>query len=483
MSLYPGTFWLGGYGWWGDPATAEVSAGKADAPVKPQKLLKRQQWYGGTADLWRQASRNNAPPGNYATYGLMAKHPTIAKAYGIIIHAILAGTRQLKIRTKSGDSRPFRPGGPVGEGVSVAPEDKKAQLLYDSFKPHWSYLLSSCGRSLQYGHSLMQMEWDRRKGATVISRFRRWRPGEVTLLTDEQTGDFAGFRYNQQDRDTRYAFNCVNQSDLDPLFGFANSENCREEWWEKVKAKIQGAALDIRATSIVPIVKGPAGDEGQQGAKNIAAALSRGEPVYMAQYPWDEEDMNPSINPDAAKYTAYDVDTVDLGDTGPAQDAILQKLGYLDVEMLAGWYLAPLQAAESKFGTRAQASVHADANTTYSELVHGSFLEQINAGPVRVHNRTNYGEDEVDRYFWEPDPLADPQQSFLQDYVKALATNPVSQALPMTDEMALLKRVEVPTKANYVAPPPLPTQPPDGALPEPTNGNGRMKQMLDANAE
>jgi hypothetical protein len=386
VTVFADPYFYGGYwpGWAGgipSPLPVPAPAGADKRPDLDKALVRKETW-GGSAG-GRQTPYSKAPAGTYGTYGLMARNPTIAKAYGIIMHAILAGSWNVKIRTEAGEARTYKPSliGQVGDGVISSPEDAWAETLLQTFDPMRSYMLSAAGRGLFNGHSPLHTEWARRNGATVVSRLRRFTDadliaGRVLMLKDDQTGDFAGVRFEGNDYDPRYAVNFVNQPEVDPIIGWSNCENCRDEWWEKLQAKERGRQLDQRATSTVPIVKGPATDAGETKAKEIGAALARDEGVYMPQYLFDTADMDPQ-HPDAAKFTAFDIDTVDLGDVAPAQGAILDKLRYLDAELLAGFYLAPLQAAESIHGTRAQAGVHADANILYSELVYRGIIEQL----------------------------------------------------------------------------------------------------------
>jgi hypothetical protein len=362
VTVFADPYFYGGYwpGWAGgipSPLPVPAPAG-ADKPPEFDKALVRKETWGGSAG-GRQTPYSKAPAGTYGTYGLMARNPTIAKAYGIIMHAILAGSWNVKIRTEAGEARTYKPSliGQVGDGVISSPEDAWAETLLQTFDPMRSYMLSAAGRGLFNGHSPLHTEWARYNGATVVSRLRRF--------TDAQ-------------------------------------------------------------------------------------------------------------HPDAAKFTAFDIDTVDLGDVAPAQGAILDKLRYLDAELLAGFYLAPLQAAESIHGTRAQAGVHADANILYSELVYRGIIEQFNHSLVRLMTLTNRGPAEAERYYFEAGALSDPKQEYLQKLVLALAATPGDPIAGPIDRPKLLADTGAPVDVNFKPQPALPPgpTPPEGG-PGGGNGNGQ----------
>jgi hypothetical protein len=216
---------------------------------------------------------------------------------------------------------------------------------------------------------------------------------------------------------------------------------------------------------------GPETEEGVETGKNIAAAMSRGEWTYMTYWDVPEKDIRGSA-PDAWKRERFKIILHDLGETAPHSLALLENRRYLDAELAYGWLIPPQAAMEGQqHGAKAVAAVHGQLAVQGMERLHADLLGEWNAGPVRSMTLTNRGPAEAERYYFEADPLADPQQDFLQKLVLALAATPGDPIAGPMDRPQLLKRVEVPTDPNFKPPPELPTGPttPEGG----PGGNGQ----------
>jgi hypothetical protein len=452
MSLFGYSIYAGG--WWGNGFGLPLSGGEAprpanpDKPAKPGDPKKRPATFGGAGGglLLVPPGYAKAPPGGYYWWWVMSAHPTLAFLQAVVTDTLLAGTRTCKVRDEGGKAV-GRPGPVTGDGVITSPQDKWAEQLDAAYKRHWPTLLTSACRKLQFGHAHVEKVYGRIGDAVLPVRFKPWRPWEIGVRYDAY-GDYAGVRYNNADVDPRYAVPFVNESDLYPLTGRPRLENAREEWWEKVTAKGKGMALDNKASGIIPIVKGPASDDGLAKSKLIAAAIARGEPVFMPRYLFDDDTMASAATGghDASTYEAYEIDTVDVGDTAAHASSILEKCRYLDSEMAYAYLVPPRAAMEGQYGTKAEAGVHGQVAVQGMERLHAEVVAEVNAGSVRADTVTNRGPAEADRYGFEAAPLADPQQENLQKVVDTLMANPAaSPALVQTlDLLALLRRAELP---------------------------------------
>jgi hypothetical protein len=467
-------------GWWGFPAAQPVQGGRPadrETPAEPTPAVERKG--GPFAGAWGNCTPGyaKAPAGNYRTWQFMSAHPTLAFMFSVVTDTILAGTRQCKV--KDGNGKGVRkPPVLVGDGIISSPEDRWAETLDATHRDLWPVVLPSACRKLQYGHSPGEPIWERRDGLTLVTRYKPWRPWEVGILYDDFR-DFAGVRYQDEDRSPLYAVNFVNEPDLYPLTGRPRHENCREEWWDKILNKQKGMQLDHKATSIVPSVLGPETEEGVETGKNIAAAMSRGEWTYMTYWDVPEKDIRGSA-PDAWKRERFKIILHDLGETAPHSLALLENRRYLDAELAYGWLIPPQAAMEGQqHGAKAVAAVHGQLAVQGMECLHADLLGEWNAGPVRSMTLTNRGPAEAERYYFEADPLADPQQDFLQKLVLALAATPGDPIAGPMDRPQLLKRVEVPTDPNFKPPPELPTGPttPEGG----PGGNGQQQPGVNGN--
>lgn len=475
--------------WFGGGAGPALLGGRVDAPAnpdkpaKPSKPAERPAGYGGGIGrglILAPPGYAKAPPGNPYWWWVMSGHPTIAYLYSVFQDALSAAPRACKVldpayakaKAKAdADARAARvkglpapaapapkpvsrPGPVTGDGVITSPEDAWAEALDAAYKRHWPGLVAAaCGKLLQ-GYSPVEKVYGRVKGpageAILPTRFKPWRPWEVGVLYDAY-GDYAGVRYNNADVDPRYAPNFVNERRWHPLTGRPALENCREEWWHKVTAKGTLIKLDAKASGIIPIVKGPADEKGKTDSQAVAAALARGEPVFMPRTVLDEQGLR-----DAARggggagaadlYSAYEIDFFDAGDTAGHADSVRNTILYLDNEMAYAFCVPPRSVFEGQHGTKAEAGVHSDRLVQRFEALHAEIVAEVNEGSVRTDTVTNRGPGEADRYGFEAAPMADPQQEFLQKIAELLIQSPATGgAVTATlDLAALLKRSELP---------------------------------------
>ena len=454
MAFQYGIF--GGYNGFGGAAwqvAQQVEAPVTDKPVKPNEPVKRQNWlhginYGGVGSLGTFPGYVAPPPMNDATARVMSMHSTLAFVFANIVQPIAAAGYTVEINQDI-----------VGK-VGQDELDKRKKVIEAAFKPLIHPGIRAACRALQYGRWTQQVIFDRVDGFTVPVQIRSFLPWEVQLMRDPY-GVFAGVRYMGagNDIDARYLYHHVNCPELDPIFGFTRHWNVREEWWQKFQNAIQLAKLAQKASSIVPIVKGPQGTQtdadgksitGQKIAENLAAALGRGEPVYMPQYIIDDDAMVDARNPDLAKFTAFDIDTVDLGEQGAAMSALHAQMTYEDVCFSRGWHQPERASMEGSHGTKAEAGVHKAGGIEDAESVMGDAFDSLNAGPVNQTLVTNWGPGAKGSIFIKPQQLQDASQVFKQQAAIAILTDPNTgpDAQLELDGRALLRDAKCPRRSE-----------------------------------
>lgn len=414
-----------GYGW---PAIAQVKTDPVpDQPVEESEPLKRNTFvhYGGGCGL---PSPVPVPPLTDTTMRMMSCHSTLAFLFANIVKPITAGPFTVEVNPVIVESMKVR-----GEEL-----DKRKRMIEDAFRPTIvkAAVRSAC-RSLQYGRWTQEVIFDLRDGFIVPRAFKSFLPWEVLLMQDEYR-NFAGVRYagggENNERDARYLYHHVNDPELDPIFGYSRHANVLPEWWGKLQRALQIASLGDKATKIVPVVKGPSGQQlkadgtktsGLDVAKGIAAALARREPVYMQQFILDDDDLDPN-HPELAKFTAFDIDTLDLGDQGPAIEALLKVVTYDDVSMSRGWHQPERASMEGSNGTKAEAGVHKAGSIEDSESVQSDIFDSLNSQPVDQTLVANFGPGAKGSVFLKPGQLQDPDKQFKQEFVKTLAANTIT---------------------------------------------------------
>lgn len=435
------------FGWFGGHIAA-VAAPAPQEPVKAAQPLDRPMGLvGGGAGIGFYNSLPgyvNAPPMTDNTMRAMSMHSTLAFIYANIVNPIPAASYTVEVSPDA-----------IGR-VSGAELEKRKKLIESAFRPAVAMpaIRTAC-RALQYGRWTQEAIYEIRDGFTVPVRFKTLRPWEGLQLFRDAKNDFAGAQFQGQYRDARYLYHHVNCPELDDVFGWSRHQNVILEWWQKLQNAVQKGKLARKASSIVPIVKGPSGQQiddkgnkvsGLQICKNIAAALAAAEPVFMQQFIFEDEELNAQSSPDLMKFTAFDIDTVDLGDQGPALMALLADDAYEDVSMSRGWHQPERSSMEGTHGTKAEAGVHKAGGIEDSEGVFFDAVESLNNGPVKWTLLTNFGEDAVGSVYLKAAPLQDADKQFKQTLIGDLATNQITsqKVIEQIDVRGALQQSEVP---------------------------------------
>jgi hypothetical protein len=492
VSIFGGPI-LGGFGF---PFGGYVS--RADAPADPQAKAEpnepaERNAYVGSA-VGGFPGFGKAPPGTPALYWEMAKYSACVLAYVITTGPIFAGTRTLEICRDDGTPARKRPNGPLaGDGPTQSPEDKIKVEQERHFGPLWPDILNGL-ECLNQGNWLQEVLWDRVESLTLPVRFKDFLPGEAMLAVDPY-GDFAGYRpsfaggtfdtADENDRAPQYALLHVHQPHKNRIWGFPRLENCREPWYRATKTdnEIDKALQKSSGISLQVLIdhefafRDDSGNKvtAKQAAQTYVNALANGGTAMGPRYTFTKAAMEK--NPELAKIKPIETDQFDWGSTAPAILAGIAALDARDKRIMRAYGRPEREAMEGEHGTKAESGVQGAIGTLDSEKVHAERVDQFNKQTWRTLLRTNWGDKYLGKLYWKPTPLSDPQQSFLQDVAKALASAPGSTFGQRIDEKALAKRTELPIDENY-EPPPLPTNPQEAGMDgEPVNGNGNPERM------
>jgi hypothetical protein len=444
MSVFYDPIFGGGFGngFGFGPAVPGMIANVSDAPaddgaVKASEPLKRNNFsvYGGGCGV---PSRVPRPPLTYNTMRMMSMHSMLAFIFANIVKPITAAPYTVEVNPALIES------GTVG-GEEL---DKRKKMIEAAFKPHVKGAIRAACRAIQFGHWDQEVVYDAKDGFLAPARFKSFLPWEVQLQQDPYR-DFAGLKYGSEFRDARYVYHHVNDPELDPIFGYSRHANVLPEWWDKLQHALMISSLGDKATKIVPIVKGPTGKQanadgttssGLEVAKKIAAALANREAVFMPQYIFDDSDIDPN-KPEMAKFTAFDIDTVELDDSGPAMEALLSMITYDDVSMSRGWHQPERASMEGSHGTKAEAGVHKVGGIEDAESVCGDAYDSLNRGPLDQTLVANFGPGAEGSVYLKPAQLQDADKAFKQDFIKTLATTQETAPLVL-DQVELRDNLE-----------------------------------------
>lgn len=151
------------------------------------------------------------------------------------------------------------------------------------------------------------------------------------------------------------------------------------------------------------------------------------------------EDLNDQA-PDAWKIEI-------LTDPGSSKAAFIDRMKYLDAQMVRGLELPERSVLEGEFGTKAEAEAHANFAITNIELRHQMLVEVINWHVVNQLLRFNWGPQYENTVYIMPTPLSDPSVVFLKEVYKAVLSNADGflEELMAIDRESLKEKLGIPT--------------------------------------
>lgn len=419
----------------------------------------------------------DAPPPTMPWLRVMRTHPVVSFSLNLVIAPILAGERTLVIRESDGSDaaprkvNPGMPGVAVGEG----PEDKRKKRDEDVFETLWPQILEAA-ECVHFGHWDLEVLWarDTARGVTAPVRFKSVAPWEAELQRDK-FNDFAGLKFlngnsTDNERDARYVFHAAHGRQFNGLTGWGRGANALRSWWRYIKSHENADRIEQKASGRQMLMllangKTQKNNDGsmveftKQEAQEFANSAAQGKVLQAPMFAFTLQAIKG--NKDLAAIPAIKIEPIDWGDTGPSLIASKERRAELAVEIVRAYLHPEREAMEGQHGTKAEAGVHGQVGVTDCELVGASLYDQFNQQTYNRYLVTNEGPQAAGTRYWKMSPLADPQQTFLQDVAKALFASPTTGPTleARADLAALLKRVEMPQKPEDQIPelPPMPT--------------------------
>jgi DNA polymerase-3 subunit epsilon len=167
---------FGGVGGWG-PNLPATPAGAFPWPRYPAR--------GGVAGGFpfnpfgqTQGGYDSAPPPTYDLYRTMDGHPTLALARGVVMSPILAASWSY-------------------ESKKGTPDDR-VDFVRETFDGLRAFVLSQMSRGLSFGHRGFELVYEQRafsnRTLLTVRKFKPLRPEKTTIVADQQTGAFQGFK-------------------------------------------------------------------------------------------------------------------------------------------------------------------------------------------------------------------------------------------------------------------------------------------------
>lgn len=364
----------------------------------------------GTSELSRPASL----PKTYATYRTMRLHPTIALARAFSSAPIIAGDWLIE----SDDEI----------------DDELVQFIQKQMFPIREQLLATAMHgTTDFGWQGWEKVFEEKDGRIVLKKAKPLLQDITKIMVDPTTGAFIGFQ--QADANGREFLLPIDNSLLisarvegTQWHGEALMENARK-WYnrhneaDKVSAdydrKVAGANVIVHypTGSSVTIKDGPKEDNGVV-AKRILAAMEGTGGVVIPNVLHKHIEK---LNKEAKEQAGWRIEI--LSDGVPKQYAFVPRLQYIDRMLVRAFHLPERAVLEGAFGTKADASTHADLALVVMELAHADITRHINWHLVDQLLALNWGDEFRSTVRLVAAPLSDEKLAYLRDIYKSILAN------------------------------------------------------------
>jgi hypothetical protein len=393
--------------------------------------------------------------GTFDTYRFMTRHPRLAHARGQVHNAIAANSWGWQAR----------PGAPQRWLKFV--EDTLGRLR-DRFIAH-------ALRSLDFGCASFEKVWEVTGGRYVLAALKPLLVDRTVPLLDEH-GGFAGLEVDG-DRDgrlgVRKCFHVAYDGEAGDPWGQSRLENARPTCWRDWL----DAATDLvrlsrdKITGIIPIIKTPAGSftdpngvtiKWRESATTAIRALRNGQGIWFPTLALP--DQRTPDNLALAKVSLVDISTVDFGDCAPAVMALLARMAADENLMFASYLRSPRTGMSTQGGTKADAGLHDDTDTTDAERVDAMIADAFNDQVVDDVLVLNFGERAGGAVRAVPAKLRDEHRDTDMVVLNAILADPDlrPQYVEQLDVDALTDRRGLP-KLGEIRLEAVPTEPDDNA--------------------
>lgn len=341
---------------------------------------------------------------NTATYKKMRLHPTIALTRALVTAPVVAGQWSIE----------------ADDDV----EDDRIEFIRDQFLPIRELVIESAMLAgIDYGWAPYEKVFELRDGRIVLVKLKPLLHDITEIKIDQKTGTFQGFCQTFPNRTILPLENSLNipfRVEGTQWYGQALLENARDAYNRWKDASAGAERYDKKIAGTHPVVWYPEGksevngvtQDNSETAKDLLCALVASQGFTLPQHkPNDDLGDNDHLN--------WEIDM--LSDTSPKQHSFIERLQYLDTQMIRALLTPERSITEGRFGTKAEASVHADLALTNLDLQHRHITRHINWHVVDQILGLNYGNEARGTIRLVAAPLANETLAFLRTvYEKVL---------------------------------------------------------------
>jgi hypothetical protein len=361
--------------------------------------------YGGLSGL---GLSTRPLPASYDTYRRIRKDPTVAMARALSIAPILAAEWSVE----SDDEV----------------DDERIKFIRDQFLPiRESFLEATLFGGCDFGHQPFEkvFGYDSASGRTIIKKFKPLLQDLTEILVEKATGAFHGFRQKDVIVPLENSLLIPFRVEGTNWYGEPLLENARKPWSQKEKASGGAERYDEKVAGAHWVVWYPIGEtEDENGtakdnadlARDILTALeasgSLAVPRSLEQFTNELQEQN----------SKWKIEL--LADNGARQPTFVDRLDYLDKQLVRALLLPERAVLEGTYGTKAEAESHGDLALTVAQLQHQYVTRLLNWHAVDQVLALNYGKEARGTVWLKAAPIVDERIAYLKSVYDAVLTNP-----------------------------------------------------------
>lgn len=429
----------------------------SDTPenVRPEAGEKTEKQVGIVSDASTSSAAATGlaaiPSAGYINWRDMLRDPTIALTMAVIRAPIVAGDWSY-------------------ESKDDVDEDRVA-FIRDQIEPMRRHIVIECLRALSFGWQGFEKVFDFEGGKIRLCKLKPLLQEITTILVDNDTGRFEGFRQGAIDVPVEKSLLFTDGREGDYLYGNPRLDGARKPWAWWCQTNDQAARYDNKVAGSLIIVHYPPGvskTKAGETKQNFEIAESLLETMSTAKGVVVPNEFASGLDErtgDTGEKRAWLVEVVDA--KGGMQDAFKKRLDYLDALKVRG-LMRPersvLEAQTGGLGSSDTADMQ-DLGNTDGELIHEAIVEIVNWHIVDQLLALNFGEEARGSVYIEAAPLRDRRLGVVLDLIKSWAASPDGREdLKLwLDSDSIIELAGLPKASEDITTPGAPGKPVEGA--------------------
>jgi hypothetical protein len=361
-------------------------------------------------------------PATYETYRLMLSHPTIALSWLVTIAPAI--TTRWSFETNQ----------------EIAPPDDAIECVKNAVDRIKHDLAKNLIRAVVYGFQAGELIWGKdAKGRTTPTRVK-WLLPDFTTFDVDAKGELSAL-VNGNVRLAKGEFVLWSHDrEGSNYFGRSRLENARRSWSNYLAAEDRLAMLETKTSGIIPKVGYPPDGRLPDGkmpdieqsnyakAIRVAQGMAAGKPVVY-QNLGGMQVSTPEQLAALADKSMWSAETIDMGNTGPAQSALIERLRMLDANLCRAMLKPERSVIEaSQSGSRADSESHGDINDFDTDQLNSEIASVVNEFIVDEILEQNYGPQFRGGVRVQPKEIVDEQRIVDKSLLQAILSGKSTMA-------------------------------------------------------